>query len=190
MESSTSFPGPAGQINLDRADNLSLTANSEPITREKWGMRDPLWKFRMSDGWRSLLQHLGVDYNHDQNQDEMSQSVAERGFGSDIRAQTNSGLQSTVEDVVMGNCDLCVPRLVALVDRAYRAEDEDAWVLDLTDPTLAVVPAYLTAKTAGRYPGILVPGAAVLLERVSIFVNKSPFARHLNVHDKCIQIVM
>ena len=95
-----------------------------------------------------------------------------------------------MQDVVEGNCDLRVQRLAALVDRAFRTEDEDAWVVDLVDPTLAMVRGYLTADAAALHGGILVPGAAVLLENVSIFVNKSPFARYLNVHEDCIQVVL
>lgn len=169
---SGAFPGPAGVYgDLPKVVNAGKLQNTTKS--------DMHYAFRTSKHWTSLWQTLGVASA------KLNACMDKRGSYTQLVRRLN--VMSTVEDVDSGNCDLRVGRLVALVERAFRTEDEDAWVVYLTDPTLCTVRGYISSSTVVDFGAILVPGSAVILENCALWISRDPFGRYLNIHRDCIQ---
>jgi hypothetical protein len=90
-------------------------------------------------------------------------------------------LKYNIDDVIEGKCDLVVPRMIAIINNVSRCLD-GSWMMKLIDPfSKSWIVAYVAKEIETVHEGLLVEGNAILLENCSIFVNKRPFSRMINI---------
>ena len=90
-------------------------------------------------------------------------------------------LKYNIDDVIEGRCDLVVPRMIAIINTVSRCLD-GSWMIKLIDPfSKSWILAYVAKEIETVHQGLLVEGNAILLENCSIFINKRPFSRVINI---------
>jgi len=94
-----------------------------------------------------------------------------------------------INDILHGKCDLVIPRMMAMIHSVSRCLD-GSWMIKLIDPSSSsCIVAYVAKEVESMDEGLLVEGNTILLENCSIFINKRPFSRMINiVHRNIIAI--
>jgi len=122
-----------------------------------------------SGSLRCLLTDLGIHiYDHVKENDK------------NVKEMTKV-LKYNIDDVNEGKCDLVVPRMIAIINTVSRCLD-GSWMIKLIDPfSKSWILAYVAKDIETVHEGLLVEGNAILLENCSIFINKRPFSRVINI---------
>lgn len=90
-------------------------------------------------------------------------------------------LDHNIDDIIQGKCDLVVPRMIAVINTVSRCLD-GSWMIKLIDPSSKNgILAYVGKEIETLHEGLLVEGNTILLENCSIFINKKPFSRMINI---------
>lgn len=90
-------------------------------------------------------------------------------------------LDHNIDDIIQGKCDLVVPRMIAVINTVSRCLD-GSWMIKLIDPSSKNgILAYVGKEIEIVHEGLLVEGNTILLENCSIFINKKPFSRMINI---------
>ena len=77
---------------------------------------------------------------------------------------------------------LIVPRVLCIVHKPIH-HLEDVGVVNLVDST-GCMNGYITCNCLKMHKGIFQAGSAIVLENCSLFINKIPLERHINIHDE------
>lgn len=88
----------------------------------------------------------------------------------------------TIREILEGNADLRVPRVLCIVHKPIH-HLEDVGVVNLVDST-GCMNGYITSNCLKMHKGIFQAGSAIVLENCSLFINKIPLERHINIHDE------
>ena len=172
------IPGPVGI--LSNEPNISLSIDT---TRSSHSTATSQLSAFMSTSWRAAsralefeeIDELDLIFLSQPDPDVLKSSIADR--------MKKSGISSIIS-VIQGDRDLQVPRLLVIVQQAVFTA-YGMWTLRLLDPT-GSMSAYLSVRATKSHDAITSPGSCLLLQRVSVFVNKVPFERFLNIHEDCI----
>lgn len=109
-----------------------------------------------------------------------------------IDVTSSEAMKESVEDImpctilsILTSDDLRVTRLMAVVQNAQLSH-AGVWMLTLTDCTGEHVTALVDPVTLSSFDGLGSAGTALLVENVSIFLERTTLERCLNLHRLCI----
>ena len=120
---------------------------------------------------RSLLDDLGIQHIKENDDHDIEMMIKEM----------KKVLKYNIDDVIEGKCDLVVPRMIGIINTVSRCLD-GSWMIKLIDPfSKSWILAYVAKEIETVHQGLLVEGNAILLENCSIFINKRPFRRVINI---------
>mmetsp|Transcript_22561 Transcript_22561/g.32980 ORF Transcript_22561/g.32980 Transcript_22561/m.32980 type:complete len:175 (-) Transcript_22561:172-696(-) len=122
--------------------------------------------------WNNLCEAVGIPANVEENSWKLSVKPV---------------IPCTISDVKNGAADLRVHRVIVVVLEVVHAPSE-AYALTVGDPT-GSMPAFFGADTADLHPGLLIPGTAVILEGVAVFMSSATRERHLALHSRNVAAV-
>jgi hypothetical protein len=90
----------------------------------------------------------------------------------------------TIREILEGNVDLRIPRLLCVVHKAIY-HPGDVWVVKLVDST-GCMSGHISCSCFKLFGGFPEAGTVLVLENCSVFVNKIPLERHVNISDENI----
>eukprot|EP01036_Dinobryon_divergens_P028356 gene28355-37288_t len=110
-------------------------------------------------------------------------SMPSTNLNSLLSSLALSNKASSIGSVHDGVTDLRIPHLVALIED-YRVYCDGSWILELVDSS-GYISGFVSARNVKQVGGLFCRGASV-----SIFVNKCPFYRTLNIHPRCVRAIV
>mmetsp|Transcript_16964 Transcript_16964/g.28307 ORF Transcript_16964/g.28307 Transcript_16964/m.28307 type:complete len:180 (+) Transcript_16964:128-667(+) len=141
--------------------------NNESVEDKTKTRQDTHTLFHMNS-WLKLCQTLGID---------VTSSVA-------MKESVENLMPCTIQSALSSD-DLRIPRLMAVVQNAQLSH-AGVWMLTLTDCTGEHMTALVDPVTLATFEGFGSAGTALLLENVSIFLERATLERCLNLHRLCI----
>lgn len=127
---------------------------------------------------------LDTDSSDDTNVDinvNIADKASWKSLLHDYGDVINSANMYDIDCILKGKCDLVVPRMMAVIQGVSRCLD-GSWMIKLIDPSsINCIVAYVAKEVESMDEGLLVEGNTILLENCSIFINKRPFSRMINI---------
>ena len=187
------IPGPISQgassssssssARLSLSSSSTYTTSSASETSQASCNTEANIEIFFSPAWRNMCKNLDLPM---ESIDRLYLTKADPELIiSSITSVVRKASPCMIADILQGDFDLRVPRLIAIIHQVITTS-EGSKMVRLLDST-GTITGYYSGNVLKMHSAACCQGTCMLLKNIVIFVNKSdPIDRYLNIHDQCI----